>query len=107
MTIQLDNGTTIELTEDIIRITNGDRGFTWNMQEKMIYRTTDTVEYTEINNNVRAILSKMVTEMDIMLGYLYDCMESNDQPDCDPFRGLLIKKDLSVDRDILSKHIFE
>lgn len=87
MTIHLDNGTTIELTEEMISMTNEDRGFTWNLKEQIIYRATDTVEYLKRDNIVRAILSKMVTEMDIMLSRLCDCMESNAQPDCDPFRA--------------------
>jgi hypothetical protein len=72
MTIQLDNGTDIEITEQMISITNGFRGFTWDLDTNEVATATTTV-LAPPHDSLRAILTKLMMGMDIMLGYIDEC----------------------------------
>lgn len=105
MTINLDNGTTIEITEDMISITNGFRGFTWDLNTNELHRATDTVMVEEPQNDMRALATKLTQWVGVHLGYINGCVNHNESGYCEIFKGLLRDEDLTPPEINLYKNI--
>jgi len=88
MTIQLDNGTDIEITEKVISITNGFRGFTWDLATNELHKATETVTVEHQDNTARALATKLARVIEIHLEH-FSCITNNTDGTCAEFKGLL------------------
>lgn len=100
MTIHLDNGTTIELSKDIISITNNDRGFTWDFQSNELHRATDTIE---IRPSRALDITKVTGELQVAMDYWLHMLGTY-VADGEHF-GNLKKEDLNCPRTVLENGV--